>query len=222
MQHDEVIWQVINQNFCCYKVKTDTQNFCKNEDNATGLCNRQSCPLANSQYATVREFKGSLYLCMKTIERAHTPAKLWERIKLSKNYEEALKQIDTNLEHWPSFLIHKCKQRVTKITEYLAKMRKIRMSVNPTLSAKKMKIERREKKREFKALVAAKIENAIEKELLERLKNGVYDNVYNWSKTAFDNMLEKQAVEEESEESVDEFIEESDEELEIEYEQELE
>ncbi|KAI9910695.1 hypothetical protein PsorP6_009926 [Peronosclerospora sorghi] len=83
--------------------------------NVTGLCNRTACPLANSRYATIREEDG-------TIERAHTPQRLWERVKLSKNYTKSLAPIDEQLKCCPKKFIHRHTQRLTKIHQYLVRM----------------------------------------------------------------------------------------------------
>lgn len=95
---------------------------------------------------------------IKTIERAHTPKNLWEKIKvgccflpgtctmrraqdraepqllppvlslqLSKNYTKALEQVSQQLEFFPKYLQHRNKQRLTKIHQYLIRMRKLKL-----------------------------------------------------------------------------------------------
>ncbi|CAK7266476.1 Protein MAK16 [Sporothrix epigloea] len=197
MASDEIIWGIIDKQFCSYKLKAPSgQNFCHNEYNVTGFCSRQSCPLANSRYATVRANPetGRLYLYMKTVERAHLPSKLWERIRLSQNYAEALQQIDDRLIYWPKFLIHKSKQRLTRLTQVAIRMRKIAKEeerLGETMVAKLApKVRHRERARERKAESAAQLEKTIERELLQRLRSGTYGHEpLNVSETVWKKVL---------------------------------
>jgi protein MAK16 len=182
MSSDEIVWQVINQQFCSYKLKLTTkeQNFCRNEHNLTGFCNRQSCPLANSRYATVRPDPdtGALCLFIKSPERTHLPSKWWEKVRLPNNYEKALAAIDEKLIYWPKFYTHKCKQRLTRLTQVAIRARRIAKE-EERLGEKLVprlgnKVRRREETRERKAESAAKVERAIERELIERLRSGAY------------------------------------------------
>ncbi|KAK2380812.1 Protein MAK16 A [Trifolium repens] len=213
MQHDEVIWQVIRHNHCSFMAKIETGIFCRNPYNITGICNRSSCPLANSRYATIREDNGVFYLYMKTIERAHMPKDLWERVKLPRNYEQALEVIDKNLMYWPKLLIHKIKQRLTKMTQMRIRMRKLALKTREKITTLPRKEVKREARREQKAEKAAVLEKAIETELVERLKNGLYnqDDIHNYPFEAFKKIVDLEncqpAEEEEELETEKEYVE---------------
>jgi protein MAK16 len=204
---DEVIWEIINNGQCSFKSKLETNTFCRNEYNVTGLCNRNSCPLANSRYATISEEKGACYLHIKTVERAHTPKDLWEKIKLDKSYNKALEQIDELLMYFPEFLKHKCKQRFTRFRQVLVKRRKLRLQDNGVYEVVSRKATKREKSRGVKALKSAMTENHVEQELLNRLKEGKYDEIMNIDRKLFEKVLnEDENVVNDEEESYDEEL----------------
>lgn len=237
MASDEIVWNIINQQFCSFKLKlpgndrhqkSTKQTFCRNEHNVTGLCNRQSCPLANSRYATIRAdpATGRLYLYIKTVERAHLPNKWWEKIRLSSNYTKALQQVDERLIYWPKFLLHKCKQRLTRLTQVRVRSQKLAKEEERlgerTVSKLAPKVRRREETRERKAEAAAKIERAIERELVERLRSGAYgDKPLNVEENVWKKVMRGLERNQEGvrDEDLDEGIEEEDEE---EYEKEYE
>ena len=236
MASDEIVWQIINQQFCSFKLKlpgndrhqkSTKQTFCRNEHNVTGLCNRQSCPLANSRYATIRAdpVNQRLYLYIKTAERAHLPRKCWEKIRLSSNYSKALQQVDERLIYWPKFLIHKCKQRLTRLTQVRVRTQKLAKEDERLgermVSKMAPKVRRREETRERKAEAAAKIERAIERELVERLRSGAYgDRPLNVEENVWKKVMRglERTQEGVRDEDLDDGIEEEDGEYEKEYE----
>lgn len=229
-QHDEMIWHVINNQFCSFKTTigsamSDKRDFCKHPYSVTGLCNRSSCPLANSKYAVVREIDGKVSLFLKTVERAHSPKNLWERVTLSRNYDRALAQLDEHLAYFPKNLIHRNKQRLTKIHQMLLRMRKIKLKERAGRKANLVgihrKIEQREERREKKALIAAKVEENIEKELVGRLAKGTYGDIYNFEEAGFNKALDNMESNKEEESEEEEY--DSEEELDqVEYVEDLE
>jgi protein MAK16 len=150
---------------------------------------------------------------MKVVERSHFPNRLWEKVKLKRNMVEAVEQINVNLLHWDEFVRQKCKARLVRIHQYLLRMRKMQLRGRyfsvlvimfklPFCRQSKIipiakKAERKEVRKEEKALIAASLDTAIEKELLNRLKQGTYEGVYNFNQEAFNRVLDTEEQEEE-------------------------
>lgn len=152
------------------------------------------------------------------------PSKWWEKIKLPRNYTKALELVDSHLQYYPKFLVHKNKQRLTRLTQVNLRIKRLAKEEErlgerlvPRLAPK---IRRQEEGRERKALAAAKVERAIERTLIERLRSGAYgDRPLNVEANVWKRVmrgLEKEGAQRDTD--LDEGIEEEDEELELEHE----
>lgn len=121
--------------------------------------------------------------------------------------------------YWPDFLRLKAKQRVWRLNRVATRMRKLAAEEErlgeklvPKLAPK---VKHRETARERKAEAAARLEKTIERELLERLRQGAYgDQPLNVSQKIWEKVLkglekEGQGV---RDEDLDEGVEDEDEE----------
>ncbi|KAG2332457.1 hypothetical protein Bca52824_003637 [Brassica carinata] len=89
-------------------------------------------------------------------KRAHMPKNLWERVKLPRNYKKALETIDKHLVIvLPELLQHKIKQRLTKMTQVLIRMRKLALKTRRKITTTPRRGVKRESRREEKAVKAA-------------------------------------------------------------------
>lgn len=79
-----------------------------------------------------RETGPDVYVCMCVVNRP-TPSCPPPRPappQLSKNYARALARVSKELEFFPKYLQHRNKQRLTKIHQYLIRMRKLKLKTN--------------------------------------------------------------------------------------------
>src|SRR5271170_1738187 len=117
--------------------------------------------------------------------------------------------------YYPTFLKHKCKQRLTKLTQYLIRSRRLMLAPGPRVTTRMApKRARREETRERKALAAARLEKQIEKELVNRLKSGNYtEDMLNINEEIWKKVLDQRAraergePEEEEEEEIEGEVE---------------
>ncbi|KAF8039213.1 hypothetical protein BT93_B1692 [Corymbia citriodora subsp. variegata] len=97
------------------------------------------------------------------------------------------------------------------MTQMRIRMRKLALKTREKIMTTPRKEKKREARREEKAEKAAVLEKSIEKELLERLRKGVYGDIYNYPVKEYEKVLEMDSLqaanEDEEEEPEIEYVE---------------
>ena len=175
---DGLIWSIIGEKgFCSFKFKANNQSLCRNEYNVTGFCSKQSCPISNSNYATIVGKNGEIFLYLKDTTNTRFPDKLWKKFKLSRNFIKSFQEIDIILSLWPKFFVFKTKQKLTKLWQTLLrdKLRKLKKKSLDNYQETNILYD---KNKESKLVSKIKFENLVETELLHRFNLGIYGELY--------------------------------------------
>ena len=69
----------------------------------------------------------------RIVDRINARLPTQSRHQLSRNYAKALERVSKELEFFPKHLQHRSKQRLTKIHQYLIRMRKLKLKAKPKL-----------------------------------------------------------------------------------------
>lgn len=121
--------------------------------------------------------------------------------------------------YWPDRILDRVKQRLTRLFQVQITQQRLALQQDERhYTVRSAKVKRREASRERKALVAAKLERAIERELLDRLKSGAYgEQPLNVDEGVWNKVLSKIKGENQADTEVDAEVEQELEEGEVQF-----
>eukprot|EP00746_Dinoflagellata_sp_MGD_P151651 gnl/MRDRNA2_/MRDRNA2_83173_c0_seq1.p1 gnl/MRDRNA2_/MRDRNA2_83173_c0~~gnl/MRDRNA2_/MRDRNA2_83173_c0_seq1.p1 ORF type:complete len:211 (+),score=1.06 gnl/MRDRNA2_/MRDRNA2_83173_c0_seq1:2-634(+) len=179
--NSHILWQVLSQNHCSFRFSHGTKKLCTNSLNNSGRCHKRNCPLGNSSYATIVEEWGKCYLMLKNPEQLYSPRKAWTKIRLKKNYADAMVQIDRYLMSWPLYFINATKQRLTKITQYLNRLNSCNLISHASAYNNDKKPNQIKTTKNISDMASRKIQQVITREILSRLRSGPQNESFDFS-----------------------------------------